>query len=250
MKMTLLALKGEVSSFCKVWIVRGSIPRQTKPYPVQNALEGGVWTRLRINKRFSAVLAVSLTLHAGLLFFAPRLSSGAAEKTSAAPAKVFSLVNIAPRPEDEKPAPRKPEPVKVKPLPKENSPDGIITEIAAPPTPAARADIPAAVSPKTETREDFFVRYAHIIRGHIDKHKEYPYAARRQEQEGSVRVRFTLSRTGLLVGDPVPEEKSRHQRLNAAAIEAVRKAQPYPAFPPELSGPELTFSVTVSFLLK
>jgi hypothetical protein len=47
-KMTLLALKGEASSFCNVWIVCGSIPQQTKPYRVQNALKGGVWTLLQI----------------------------------------------------------------------------------------------------------------------------------------------------------------------------------------------------------
>jgi hypothetical protein len=46
--MTLPALKGGVSSFCKVWILCGSIPQTNKTIPTPNALKGGVWTRLRI----------------------------------------------------------------------------------------------------------------------------------------------------------------------------------------------------------
>jgi protein TonB len=204
---------------------------------------------MKINKRFSALLGASLVLHAGVLFYAPGLSPGAAGKTSASEAKAFSLVNIAVLPETEIRAPRKPEPKsETQPLPEENSPDGLIRETDTPPPAESSLSLSAAYSP--ESRDSFFNRYAGIIRGLIDKNKEYPYAARRQEQEGAVQVRFTLSRGGRLVGEPVLEKSCRHQRLNAAALEAVRRAQPYPAFPQEIPGEEMTFSVTVAFSLK
>jgi outer membrane biosynthesis protein TonB len=43
--------------------------------------------------------------------------------------------------------------------------------------------------------------------------------------------------------------KSRYERLNASALEAVKNASPYPPFPPEIPAEELIFSVTLSFSL-
>jgi hypothetical protein len=43
--MTLPALKGGVSSVCKVWILCVSIPPTNKVIPGPNALKGGVCTR-------------------------------------------------------------------------------------------------------------------------------------------------------------------------------------------------------------
>jgi protein TonB len=89
-----------------------------------------------------------------------------------------------------------------------------------------------------------------MIRGLIDRHKEYPYQARRQEQEGTVQVRFTLTRQGTLAGEPALEKKSRHGRLNAAALEAVKNAVPYPPFPAEIADEEMILQVAVNFSLQ
>jgi protein TonB len=89
-----------------------------------------------------------------------------------------------------------------------------------------------------------------MVRGLIDQRKEYPYQSRRQEQEGTVLIRFTLSRQGLLLGEPVMEKRSRYERLNTSALEAVKNAAPYPPFPGEIGEGELTFQVTVAFSLK
>jgi hypothetical protein len=61
--MTLPALKG-VSSFCKVWILCGSIPQTNKALPGSSALKLAresvqrVWTRLRINYVTSPYLII------------------------------------------------------------------------------------------------------------------------------------------------------------------------------------------------
>jgi protein TonB len=99
-------------------------------------------------------------------------------------------------------------------------------------------------------REDAISRYLARIRGLIDQRKEYPYQARRQEQEGAVLIRFTVTRQGALAGEPVVEKRSRYERLNASALEAVKNAAPYPPLPGEVGEDEMSFQVAVAFSLK
>ncbi|MDR2143845.1 MAG: TonB family protein [Treponema sp.] len=100
-----------------------------------------------------------------------------------------------------------------------------------------------------DLREAAIERYAALIHGIIDSRKEYPYQARRQDQEASVAIRFTLSRSGLLAGDPVMEKRSRYRLLNESALAAVKNAAPYPPFPGEIREEEMSFRVVVSFSL-
>jgi protein TonB len=202
---------------------------------------------MKINKRFSAVLGASLALHLGVLFLAPGISPGttAEKRLLSAPGKAFSLSNIALRPEARPPARKEP-----RRAVEESSPEGLVTEHAAE-TPSVESSygVPAAFA-VTETRENVFARYADLVRRRVDERKDYPYAARRQAQEGSVVVRFSLSRDGRLAGEPELEKSCRYQKLNQAALEAVRRASPYPEFPAELSGERLHFSLAISFSLR
>jgi protein TonB len=116
-------------------------------------------------------------------------------------------------------------------------------------TPGALRGPVTASSGRPELREEAVNRYAALIRGLIDRRKEYPYQARRQDQEGSVRIRFTLSRRGVLAGDPVIENQSRYRLLDKSALEAVKNAAPYPPFPAEIPEDEMSFQVVVAFSL-
>jgi protein TonB len=98
-----------------------------------------------------------------------------------------------------------------------------------------------------DLRAEALSRYASMVHGLIDRRKEYPYQARRQDQEGTVRIRFTLSRQGYLAEDPVIENRSRYRLLNESALEAVKNAAPYPRFPEEIPEDEMSFQVAVSF---
>jgi protein TonB len=89
-----------------------------------------------------------------------------------------------------------------------------------------------------------------MIRSLIDRRKEYPYQARRQEQEGTVLIRFTLSRQGVLLGAPEVEKKSRWRLLDESAILAVKNAAPFPPFPAEAREDAISFQVAVSFSLQ
>jgi protein TonB len=116
-------------------------------------------------------------------------------------------------------------------------------------TPALQPPAPYR-PPPAPVREEILSRYAGLIRSLIDQEKTYPYQARRQEQEGTVLIRFTLSRQGSLVGEPALEKKSRYERLNASALEAVKNAAPYPPFPGEIGEEEMSFQVAVAFSLR
>jgi protein TonB len=107
--------------------------------------------------------------------------------------------------------------------------------------------LPSFVRP--DLREAAIKRYAVMIRGLIDRCKEYPYQARRQDQEGSVQIRFILSRQGILKNEPVLERQSRYRLLNESALEAVKNAAPFPPFPEEIREEEMGFQVAVSFSL-
>jgi protein TonB len=209
----------------------------------------------RFNKAFWAALCVSALFHAVFFLFVSGIS-GKTEKQPS-PQKTFSLINISLIPEN-KPVPVRPP---VPPPEQRNSEDGTVQETADE-TLAASFEVPAGEEDSEErenmetavyapaAREAFLSRYAGTIRELIDRRKEYPYQARRQEQEGIVEVRFVVSRSGRLSGEPVLEKKCRYPRLNAAALEAVRNAQPYPAFPPEIPDAEIPFLIAVTFSLK
>jgi protein TonB len=116
-------------------------------------------------------------------------------------------------------------------------------------SPVSTSFVRPTQSVRPDIRENAIARYAAMIHGLIDTRKTYPYQARRQDQQGTVQVRFTLSRRGTLAGDPVTEKSSRYRLLNESALEAVKNAAPYPPFPEEIPEDEMSFQVVVSFSL-
>jgi protein TonB len=149
------------------------------------------------------------------------------------------------------PLPQTPPPVQeTTPAPETERPASTVTEnfsgLQAEPTGYASV---SASFVRPDLREAAINRYAMTIRGLIDRRKEYPYQARRQDQEGSVQLRFTLSRQGALSGEPVLEKQSRYRLLNESAIAAIKNAAPFPPFPEEIMEEEMSFQVVVSFSL-
>lgn len=206
------------------------------------------------NKIFVIMLCAAAFLHGGALFLVPGFSRREVRETrNQNPLPIALQFSPAALP-----APPAPEPVKRRqPEPAAESPfvsEKVETKTAEERTESApvlteAADGPSGGDPDPQARQELLFRYQGIIRSMIDKRKEYPYQARRQEQEGKVEVRFVLSRQGLLIGEPALSRKTRYERLNVSALEAVKNASPYPPFPPEILAEELSFSVTLSFSL-
>jgi len=90
--------------------------------------------------------------------------------------------------------------------------------------------------------------YLNSIYLKIEKHKEYPFWARRHGIEGRVIVVFSLKRNGQLKEINV-EESSGYSLLDKAAIKTIKRAAPFPAFPPELNKKIITLRIPICFYL-
>ncbi|MHA2620337.1 MAG: TonB family protein [bacterium JZ-2024 1] len=92
-------------------------------------------------------------------------------------------------------------------------------------------------------RREYFRKVIRLI----DEKKEYPRIAVQRDWQGKVGVRFTLHADGS-VGEVKVVAQSDYAVLDSAAIEAVKKASPFPAPPSELN-PPLSLRVNIVFQL-
>lgn len=90
--------------------------------------------------------------------------------------------------------------------------------------------------------------YLNLVRQEIDKHKRYPLLAKRRSLKGSVRLKFVILRNGR-AKDIQVVQSSGYNILNEAALEAVKKANPFPPFPEEMEESLLIIEVPVNFEL-
>ncbi len=91
-------------------------------------------------------------------------------------------------------------------------------------------------------------RYYAELAAWLERHKRYPARARQLRQEGVVRVRFVIDRSGKLVSHRI-ENSSGHDALDQAAADLVRRASPMPAIPSSL-GSRLEIVVPIAYRLR
>lgn len=103
---------------------------------------------------------------------------------------------------------------------------------------------PVVGKPAEESLDDFLNR----IVSQIEKAKNYPMIARRRGMQGEVVCRFIITRDGRLK-EAVVLSASPYTVLDRAAIDAIKRAAPYPAFPEFYREESLTSSVTIRFEL-
>jgi protein TonB len=171
-----------------------------------------------------------------------------------------------PRPRPKAPQPRDPlKPINVaqRPLPRfrplalapaqSDLPDSLVERISAPDLPQTPAVDSTAWVPGIQAREaaDEFVSadgYLDMVRLRIESCKRYPEAARDRNIEGQVTIRFVLVTDGT-VRDLTIVDASRHRSLDQAALEAVRRAAPFPRPPSHLFDKNLVLELTIEFEL-
>ena len=83
---------------------------------------------------------------------------------------------------------------------------------------------------------------------HTFRYIRYPKRAQERGQEGSVRLDVTIDSNGQ-VTDVQTLQDSRYSSLNRAAVEAVKRAGPYPAAPPQLAKDNFHFTIPITFRL-
>lgn len=90
--------------------------------------------------------------------------------------------------------------------------------------------------------------YLAEVRRLLEKHKTYPWMARRQHQEGMVVLKFTIGKEGEIAAHAIARS-SGHEVLDGAAQETLRKVGRFPPLPATLGRAQLTIQVPLTFRL-
>ena len=92
-------------------------------------------------------------------------------------------------------------------------------------------------------------RYYAQLAAWLERHKRYPSQARKMRQEGVVRVRFVIDRSGKVLSHRI-ETSSGHTALDRAASELLRRASPMPAIPASMGRSRLEIVVPIAYRLR
>lgn len=156
-----------------------------------------------------------------------------------------------PRPEpakiipERKPTPAKPKVVRAEAKKPSEAPPAPRTSAA--PRAERRASAASAVSAGASASA--IASYRQLVAAHLQRFKQYPAGAKAAGQQGVARVSFTLGRGGQVMSSGLAGS-SGHAALDAETVAMVRRAQPFPAFPPELQQASMSFSAPVAFHIR
>lgn len=98
-------------------------------------------------------------------------------------------------------------------------------------------------------RGDIQASYNQIVVAHLARHKNYPRNAAANHIEGTVMLSFMLSHSGNVVTSRITRG-SGHAELDQEALEMLKRAQPFPTPPAQLSGQQLLFHAPMRYYQK
>ena len=115
-----------------------------------------------------------------------------------------------------------------------------------------KAELPAKKEEYLDENElkklEEYIQYYELIREKIKKHAAKNFSSR---EEGEVEVVFTLNKNGALKALSVNGPGSaKNSRLKNTALESIKYAAPFPAFPDSLTRGELAFTIAIIFKAK
>lgn len=166
----------------------------------------------------------------------------------------------APSPEPERqekakqqvaPAPVQPNPVVVAPPETKETPKPTKDEktpIAEKPPQPPEAPAPRTTAPP-QAAQAARMRYDGALSAHLQKYKHYPPASRSAGEEGVAMLSFTVGRDGQVLSSSIAKS-SGSAALDAATLAMIRRAQPLPRFPPEMTQGSLTVTVPIRYSLR
>jgi TonB family protein len=143
--------------------------------------------------------------------------------------------------------PTPPEPPKEQPVenPKQQQP--VQKKKAAPPRKHASSGAPSnTASGIGRGRSDNDTNYRGQVAAHLTRHKQYPAVARRNRDEGTATVSFTIDDSGRVTAANLVRG-SGHASLDQEVQAMVRRASP---FPPPPSGRTMSFTVPITYKLQ
>ena len=183
------------------------------------------------------------------------------EQLEATPPQLTPEV-VAPPEQKPEPTPPKPEPAKIVPEPAkpvQETPQPVRKEAKKPPEappaprtaapPRAERQAPAASAISAGASAAAVASYNQLVAAHLQRFKQHPASATAAGQQGTARVSFTLGRGGQLLSSRLAGS-SGHAVLDAEALAMLNRAQPFPAFPPDIKDASLRFNVPRTFSLR
>jgi TonB family protein len=206
------------------------------------------------NRGFHYAVAVSLALHALLLFAFPELVDTARRAASIPPQIIARLMEPEPAPapavpvqpvrREAPPAKReaKPAPVEAPPVAAPAVPPSPPIA-AAEPQPAPSSSPPVVEAPESLSRDQYRVQLIDEAR----RHKRYPPLARENNWQGDVVVGVSIGTSGRT--SVSLKASSGYEVLDRQALEMFRQAARAVPVPPALRGKEFTLDVRALYAL-
>lgn len=109
-----------------------------------------------------------------------------------------------------------------------------------------KPEVKSAVDEKIKKSKKYF-DYYHLLKAKIRNYVNYPASL----SQGEIHLSFTLASSGQLKIIKINEEPSSSDTfLRTAALDSIKKANPFPPFPANFSQDEATFNVIISFEIK
>ena len=148
-------------------------------------------------------------------------------------------------PDRAKPTPVKPKPVRAD----AKKPTDALPAPRTSAAPRAERQAPAASAATAGASAAAIASYNQLVAAHLQRFKQYPPGSKAAGEQGTSRLSFTLGRGGQVLGSRLAGS-SGHQALDGETLAMVRRAQPFPSFPPELRQGSISFTVPVRFFVR
>ena len=173
----------------------------------------------------------------------PEVEAPHEQKTQPTPSKLEpEPAKIVP---ERKPAPVKPKVVRVEAKKPTEAPPAPRTTAA----PRAERQAPAASAISAGASAAVMASYNQLVAAHLQRFKQYPPGAKAAGEQGTARLSFSLGRAGQVLGSRLAGS-SGHAALDGETLAMVRRAQPFPGFPPEMKQGSMSFNVPVQFSIR
>lgn len=116
-------------------------------------------------------------------------------------------------------------------------------------SPRTERQAPAASAVSAGASAAAIASYNQMVAAHLQRFKQFPPASKAAGEHGVARLSFTLSRSGQVLGSRLAGS-SGYPALDAETMAMVRRAQPFPSFPPEITYATMGFTVPISFAIR
>ena len=91
--------------------------------------------------------------------------------------------------------------------------------------------------------------YFASIQSWLERHKKYPRAARLRRYEGTVGFSFQINRAGSIMKSSIVKSSGK-KILDEALLDLLKRADPMPPMPPEISGATFDFTTSLEYVLR